>query len=217
MQRLQRATLTILLAGVLAAAGCTGDPASGPDDATTTPDGTSTPRTSSPAGPTPTEPAATTTPASPQPTGTAGGTPTTPGETATGDDWEQVVSHSSGQRDFTVYARSIADGVCLQVRSGEATGEDCGPVEGPIDVRIITAGDQDHVTGIVGHGGGPIVEIDMIANDGSVIADEFATAELVEILGQSGFRAFAPEDGPSMYRAVVGLGPDGEEIARTEL
>lgn len=84
-------------------------------------------------------------------------------------------------------------------------------------MRIISAGDQDYVTGIVGHGGGPIVEIDMVANDGSAISDEFATAELVEILGQSGFRAFAPEGDPSMYSAVVGHGPDGEEVARSEL
>ncbi|MFW6010203.1 MAG: hypothetical protein ACOC9I_02665 [Actinomycetota bacterium] len=57
----------------------------------------------------------------------------------------------------------------------------------------------------------------MIANDGSAIADEHASTELVDVLGESGFRAFAPVEEPAMYQAVVGYGPDGEEVDRIEL
>lgn len=139
---------------------------------------------------------------------------TTDGESNDGDDPEEVAAHDAGQREFRVTTRSIAEGVCLSVEVGGERDEACGPVDGALDVRVLTVGDEQYVTGIVGEG---ITEIDMIANDGSAIADEHATAELVEVLGESGYRAFAPAHAPSTYQAVVGYDANGEEVAREEL
>lgn len=130
------------------------------------------------------------------------------------DDPEEVVEHEQGERDFRVTARSIADGACLTVHADDGEDEACGPVDDGLDVRTFEIAGEQYLAGIVN---GPITDVAMIANDGSAIAEEHAATELVDILGESGFRAFAPVDGPAMYQAVVGYGPDGEEVARVEL
>lgn len=137
------------------------------------------------------------------------------GEDGPAGDWEEVAQHDAGQRTFSVHAASAPDGLCLEVRTPDGSARECGPVDDDIDVRVLTVDGRDYVAGVVE--AAPIADVAMIANDGSRIADDARTTELVEILGQSGLRAFAPRHGPGTYRAVAGYGPDDREVARTDL
>lgn len=123
----------------------------------------------------------------------------------------------AGARDFSVVTYLSEGGRCVELRlpTDATPGRDaveCGPPTGILDVRVLRDGDVAAIAGFVTD---PTVDdVDLIANDGSAIAEDLEGFSLVDL--GAGVRGFAAPDDPAFVSAVVARS-GVEEVARVEL
>lgn len=126
-------------------------------------------------------------------------------------------THDNGERVFAVSAFVADQGVCFVLAPG---ADDTGPVatscetaNESLHIRTVQA---DGLSALVGTINDPAVsDIDLIANDGSAIADEFEQFELVELT--NGLLAFAPAADPEVISAIEAFSADGVLLHRVEV
>ena len=118
-------------------------------------------------------------------------------------------------RELAIVASLTEQGTCVAVEGHEPETIDCDPVptEEPLQLRSIAYEDDEFLVGFVGDPA--VADIDLIANDGSAVAEEFEQFSLVEVSDTS--RAFVAENPPLFYSVAVAYDSEGNEMARRSL
>lgn len=118
-------------------------------------------------------------------------------------------------RELAIVASLTEQGTCVAVEGHEPETIDCDPVptEEPLQLRSIAYEDDEFLVGLVGDPA--VADIDLIANDGSAVAEEFEQFSLVEVSDTS--RAFVAENPPLFYSVAVAYDSEGNEMARRSL
>lgn len=126
-----------------------------------------------------------------------------------------VADYEEGDRDFTVQAFAArATDACVAVMAGQATTVCLQPEFGhPLAYRTAWVNDMPVMVGVVFDPA--VTDIDLVAVDGSLIAEDSEDFELVDI-GQ-GLRAFAPRIDPTFLREIRAVDADGRLVLQAQV
>lgn len=123
-----------------------------------------------------------------------------------------VAAPASGKGDFAIHAFTTAAGICFAVVA-DAGNTVCVPPGYRLEHELVRVGDESMLLGLVYDEA--IVDVDLVAHDGSAFPEDAEAIELVTI--DRGVRAFVPLVNPHFVREIRGLGADGSILFQAQV